>query len=297
MSRRKIILLVVALLIAAGTMMMARSQMTKGPKEPGGTPTTEAAAPVEILVAARNLPAGTLLKEMDMKWQTWPADAVSSNLFIKDKAKIGDVAGSVVRYGLQSGEPLMAGRIMKPNEHGFLAAVLGPGMRAISIPITPVGGVAGLIFPGDRVDVIVTHEIRSGSGEEIEKRRVSETVLTDVRVLALDQKTDDQSTEPKIAETATLEVNPKQAEKIALITALGTLSLIIRAVANLPEKDSTLSPPSLDGIRLDADELGISGYTWDSDVSQVLPKPKSGLGDVRRVKILRGKEESDVHFD
>ena len=108
--------------------------------------------------------------------------------------------------------------------------MLQPGMRAMAITVNPGGEVAGFVFPGDRVDVILGHTVNRKDDPQLTDRHMSETVLTNVRVLALDQKTDDQSTDPKIAQLATLEVTPQDAERLALSAQLGTLSLSLRSL-------------------------------------------------------------------
>ncbi len=306
MPARKIILLVVALLIALTTVMLARSILSGGKQ---GAKEQAAVASNEILVAARDLPAGTLLREADMKWTAWPS-ADTSKYVAKNKGSMAEYAGTVVRYGLREGEPVVTGRVVKPGQSGFMAAALAPGMRAVSISISAVAGVAGFVFPGDKVDVIVTHQIGGRNSHGVESstsgRKVSETVLQDVRVLALDQKMNDQVTEPKVAQIATLEVTPKQAETIALAHEIGTLSLALRSIANDPEPVAETNPePEGDssGIAVDATALAlpdagqVPSLTWDSDVSRVLPRPANRIGAVQKITIIRGKEATEAVYD
>ena len=290
MPPRKLVLLLVALLIAGGTVFVARSTMTPPPDASVIVP--QASATTEVLVAAKDLPSGTLLKDADMKWQVWPAEGALDGFAVKGKNQQADYVGAVVRQGLRTGEPLLAGRIVRAHEQGFMAAVLSPGLRAVSVSITPVGGVAGFVFPGDRVDVIVAHQVNRKTDTEPNGHKVAETMLTNVRVLALDQKSNDQMTEPKIAQTATLEVNPKQAETLALVSEIGTLSLALRSVANGPDEPPTLadSTPETSGSKN-------NGLTWDSDISRVLPGPNNRNGTVQRVQIMRGKDTTETVFD
>src|SRR5580704_1128141 len=234
MPMRKIIFLSLALLIGVGTFIAFRSTQQPPPAPEVQVKTTE------ILAAARDLPTGTILKESDMKWIPWAATAEGSKLYVKGTADMGGLIGAVLREGLRADEPFIVGRVVQPHEQGFLAAVLTPGFRAVSVTLTPSAEVAGFIFPGDRVDVILTHAFSRKDMSALTERHVSETVLADVRVLALDQKSDNQSVEPKVAQTATLEVTSKQAEKLALAADLvgspsggsrGTLSLALRSLA------------------------------------------------------------------
>jgi pilus assembly protein CpaB len=280
-------LLVMAGFIALLTVVVARSMMHGGNVAPPSVQTTE------ILAVARDLPTGSIIREMDLKWVPWPAETDTSKLYLKGKAEMGVVVGGVLREGLHSGEPLLVGRVVQPHEQGFLAAVLTPGMRAVSVQLTPSGEVAGFIFPGDRVDVILTHRFfaKNDKGEnESTERSLSETVVTNARVLALDQKSDSQSTDPKIAQLATLEVSPHQAEKLTLAmdmagapnTNHGSLSLVLRSLAT-------------EGVETTITDLGREKDetpTMDSDVSSVLPK----LTSHHKVHIMRGKDVSDSIF-
>ncbi len=285
MPMRKIILLMLALMVGVGTFMVFRS----GERQPAPT----AAAPVkttEILAATRDLPTGTILKESDMKWIVWSATADTAKLYIKGTTDMSSLIGAVLREGLRADEPLIIGRVVQAHEQGFLAAVLTPGMRAISLTLTPSAGVAGFIFPGDRVDVIMSHTFSRKNSSELSERHISETVVTNARVLALDQKSDNQTVEPKVASTATIEVTPKQAEKLALAVDLvgntagsnrGAISLALRSLAT--EGDQQHAPSG--------------APTWDSDVSSAYPSVNGDDGLIQKVEIMRGKEKTESTFE
>lgn len=291
MPLRKLILLIVALLIGGGTYVYTRTTIAPPATATGGAEQAQVTSSVEVLVAARDLPSGTLVKEADLKWQPWPADGSTDSFAVKGKSETADYVGAVVRQGLKTGEPILTGRVVRKREQGFMAAVLNPGMRAVSVSITPVGGVAGFVFPGDRVDVIVAHQVNRKTDMEPNGHKVAETMMTNVRVLALDQKSDDQATEPKIAQTATLEVTPKQAETLALVSEIGTVSLALRSLAN----DAADAPP--DATTAIAAAKPDGGMTWDSDVSHVLPGPNNRDGTVQRVQVMRGKDTTESVFD
>ena len=327
MPRKQIIFLIFAALIAIGTVLAARSLLQ--PDEPApvavDTSAEPAAAPVEVLVAKKDLPAGSFLAAEDVEWKNWPADSVTDGMLKKGVAEEKTYAGAVVRTGLRTGEPIIGGRILKSDEHGFLAAVLLPGMRAMTVKISPVSGVAGFIFPNDQVDVILAHEVQRTDDTRMVDRRVSETVLENVRVVALDQKTNDQTNEPKVAELATLEVTPKQAEKLALVSQMGTLSLVLRSLssnvaANVSpvmqtnakpaaqpvadgkaETSTGLAPQLLEAAQR-AMPLGAGKplpsrhVTWDSDVSLALPPPSDRAQTEHTVQIYRGSTASDITF-
>ena len=240
MSTRKIILVALALITGAGTLYMARSLMT--PPEPVVIQTqAPAPAPIperSVLVARRDLPAGTLIRDNHLEWLPWPeTEGELARYIVRQDQTIEDFFGSVVRRGIGVGEPVTEDRLVKPGEQGFLAAVLEPEHRAVSVSINPITGVAGFIFPGDRVDLILTHSIPYEGEMPIGERRVTETVLTDLRVLAIDQETNDQEATPRVGEIVTLEVEPKQAELVILMSQMGRLSLSLRSLVREDEED------------------------------------------------------------
>lgn len=194
----------------------------------------------DVLVAARPLPAGTILKVGDVRWQRWPEEGLDPNFLQRDKGATPqqDAAGSVVLRGFTAGEPITTARLIKAGESGFLAAALEPGKRAVSVKIDAVSGGAGFIVPGDRVDLLLAERFSisyANNGESFQARpthkTVNSVVLSDVRVLAIDQEMRDLDNKPKIGQTATLEVELAQAQKLALAPQMGSLSLALRSLA------------------------------------------------------------------
>ena len=227
MDVRKLILLAGALLVAGITAFMARSMFS------GGGVSTAAAAPApkignEVLVAAKPLPLGTIITADMLVFQPWPKDMVEKAYFLKEEIEPTKLVGKVVRHTVMAGQPIAQGSLIGPGENGFLAAALGPGMRATTVSLSDTSGVGGFLFPGDRVDVILTQEV-TGDGPAL---RTSETIVRNLRVLAIDQRMDDTTTEAKVGRTATLEVTPKLAEKIAVAETIGALSLSLRSIAD-----------------------------------------------------------------
>ncbi|MHA6721419.1 Flp pilus assembly protein CpaB [Sphingomonas sp. RS2018] len=263
MDGRKIILLVGALLIAGVTAFMARSLMS-------GTSAPVAAAagqPVvidgpEVLVATKALPVGTIIDATALKYQPWPKDLVENAYFLKQGTDLKNVVGTVVRYAIPAGQPVTQGALVKPGDRGFLAAALGAGMRAVTVPVSAQTSVAGFIFPGDRVDVILTQSVPGGGdGAPL---KASETMLRNVRVLATDQKTDKAvdekgNTQVTTYSTVTLEATPAIAEKIAVAQTVGALSLSLRSIAdNAGELEEAIASGALnvpDGTKAEATML------------------------------------------
>src|SRR5216684_5957769 len=207
MLMRRLGFLMIAVLISTGTVIGARSwlQSQLAAREPPPVqPTVAAIENRMVLVAKGDLPAGQFVRPDNLHWQAWPEAGIAENYVVEGKGKLEDYVGAVVRSGLTNGEPIADGRVVRPGDRGFMAAVLTPGNRAVTVPVTPSSGLAGFVFPGDRVDVILTLTIqpedRDGKKDGTE-RRASETVLTDIRVLATDQRADDQKREVTVAKT------------------------------------------------------------------------------------------------
>ncbi len=229
MDRKKLVLLLGALVIAIGTALVARSMFAGA-----SAPTAEAAAPTgpKVLVAQRTLPTGTIITADALGFQAWPEDLVQDAYFLDGEADMTKLLGTVVRHPVTAGEPVTHGSLVSPGDRGFLAAALGPGMRAVTIPVSAKAGVAGFVFPGDRVDLMLTQTV-SGEGRPL---KTTETILRNLRVLATDQKTTQTTVEgvTKVSKfrTVTVEVTPKIAEKVAVSQTIGSLSLSLRAIAD-----------------------------------------------------------------
>jgi len=211
-----------------------------------------------VLVAAKVLPTGAFVRAEDLRWQAWPDEGANANYLYKDKDTLQSLIGSVVRQRIAAGQPVTNGGLMKPGDRGFLAAVLGPGMRAVSVPVTAISGVAGLVFPGDRVDLVLSHQIKDDREPNAPAKFATETVLSDVRVLAIDQTVSDQDNKPVLAKTVTFEVTPKQVEVIGVASGLGNLSLSLRSIS-MGEDEQPARKHS-----------GSLSHTWDSEVSSLI---------------------------
>ena len=234
MNVRSLILVAAALIIAVVTALLARSLMSGTSETPATAAASRKVAETKVLVAARSLPAGTILKTDDLKWQPWPEDAVTDILIREGSVPLGDMAGKVLRTALLAGQPVPQDAAVGPKERGFLAAVLSPGMRAITVSLSPTTGVGGFVFPGDRVDLVVTHEVERGDS----RLEVAETVIRNVRVLAIDQsfRQNEKGEQVAIGKTATLELTPEQAKVLATAEALGSITLALRSLADSDEK-------------------------------------------------------------
>ena len=286
MNPRTIIFAVLALAAAGTTALLVQGWMERQ-RATIAQPAPQKSVEQKVLVAKIPLPAGRIIRPTDLVWQAWPSDGMAAGYRIKGKHQIQNDVGSVVRRGIDAHTPITNAAIVKPGDRGFLAAVLTPGHRAVAVPVNASSVIAGLVFPGDRVDLILSYkyEIRSASGKvggNRQKRQASETVLGNIRVLALDQNTDDQKGKKGkkgVPKTATLEVTPKQAEAVALATQLGRISLSLRSLSGMDGVAQTEQRPS----------RGKDTITRDSDVTRLIGSGRTrATGGQRVVHVMRG---------
>ena len=182
-----------------------------------------------VVVAGRELARGDVLRQDMLREIDWPADSVPEGAFASIQEILGD--GGQERRARRSmvvREPVLAAKVSGFGGRDTLGETLHVGMRAVSIRVNDVSGVAGFLLPGDRVDVLLTRQPASGGGK---KDLATDVILQNVVVLAIDQLTDEQREKPQVARTATVEVAPEDAQKLALAMQVGTLSLALRNVA------------------------------------------------------------------
>ncbi|MFD1035534.1 Flp pilus assembly protein CpaB [Sphingomonas hankookensis] len=236
MDSRKLFLLIGALVVAGITAFMARTLMS-GASTPIAAATT-VEAPVDgprVMVATKALPVGTIIDATALRFQPWPKELVENAYFLESMPESRNLVGTVVRFGIPAGQPITQGALVKPGDRGFLAAALGPGMRAVTVPVSAQSAVAGFVFPGDRVDLVLTQTVAGGGdGPPL---KASETFLRNLRVLATDQRTDKNTDDQgktlvSTYSTVTVEATPRIAEKIAVAQTVGTLSLSLRSIAD-----------------------------------------------------------------
>lgn len=232
MNVTRIVILGVAAIAAGAAALLVRTMIG------GGTAPTLAIAPppsvtVDVLVAAKDIQPGHALDVDGVRWEAWPKSAISDPLITKDEQPDINkaVEGAIVRSPLLSGQPVIETGIVRAGSAGFMAATIAPGMRGISMPVSAETGAGGFVLPNDRVDVILTRELATGSV----KLAQSETILRDVRVLAIDQTLhQEKDAQSAVGKTATLELSPYQSELIAQAIGMGTLSLALRPLGEKP---------------------------------------------------------------
>jgi pilus assembly protein CpaB len=223
---------------------------------PSGTPapTVVELAPQiqsqDVLVAASDINQGAKLTPDNVRWQRWPDDAMNGNYIQKQTRPdaIQQLQNSIVRSQFVAGEPIREVKLARP-ESGFLSAILPSGKRAIAVRISANNTAGGFILPGDRVDVVET--IAQAGGADTPTQNVSRTILTNVRVLAIDQTVQDKEGEAVVVgKTATLELEPVQVELVTAAEASGTLSLSLRSIADTDEVVSAREQKQSNTLRI-----------------------------------------------
>ena len=265
MKPARIAVICIAAVSAIGLALVVRAMGSSShqPSRPAAAAAVEARPMTRVLVAANDLQPGKRLGDADMAWKDWPSDEVNPAFIVDGPAKPpadgraaetaakvaraateattggtkGEYVGSVVRETILKGEPIVARKIVRAGDSGYLAAYLEPGMRAMAISVTVETAAGGFILPGDRVDVVMTREFPAQSGGGGTQYSTS-TVMRNIKVLAIDQTTraaDDE--QAVVGATATLEVTPGDAEALAQAKSEGELSLMLRSYAD------TAGPP------------------------------------------------------
>ncbi|MGY3234488.1 MULTISPECIES: Flp pilus assembly protein CpaB [unclassified Bradyrhizobium] len=232
--------IIAVLFLAASAIGMIGFNMTRPNEARSVVTEKEPAAPATVgyFVASRQLPRGTLVRDEDFVIRSASRDRVPAGAILETPDSKAGLPGSLVRKFVEAGNPLTLDDILRPHDRGFLASVLAPDSRAISIKVDEESGVSGLIRPGDHVDVVLTQVFEKADPA---RRALSETVLRNVRIIAIDQEIA-QGGRPvgaalgKLAQTVSLELTAEQVKKISVAKQLGTLSLAVRAAIDQWDK-------------------------------------------------------------
>lgn len=274
----------VLLLGALGFGYLAFLSVQPPPPPPEAAAPAPPAPPARLLAATQPLQAGTLLKDDDLREVEPPEGRVPDGALIANPDQRAELRGAMLRRYLAAGELVGRGDVLRSRDRGFLAAVMRSGYRAVSVGVDAVTGAGGLIAPGDLVDVILTQDFGGNEGAP-GRRVVGETVLTSVRVIAVDQQIT-QGGAPgggaatgvnAVPRTVTLEVVPQQAERVAVAQRLGRLTLAVRSIDG-PDPEPVDRPTTITG----------------ADVSPALQRDERP--DAPRLRLIQGNNSSEVVF-
>lgn len=311
MSNRTVLLFVAAIFMAGLTAFVVRQSMQPPPIEQVAAPQGS-----KVLIAKRDLGQGTFVNvQTDFDFAPWPAENIREFHLPEGRVNVADYQGAIVRRAIKAGEPLSDGMMVKRGSGGFMPAVLEPGKRAISIAVSATSGNAGFVLPGDFVDLILTHRVRvedagANSGTD---SVISETFVENVRVIAVDQMLDNPENKAVLAKTITVEVTPKQAEKINVAQDLGKISLSLRSLAADAAKaeaaPADAAPANSGG---EAANEGLTSEAVDPFFMETVPAPPAGKAVTSdrdlspalsndsevspRVRVIRGGEVQTLRF-
>ncbi len=233
MNLARMIVMGIAILTAGMAAFLVRSMSTsQGPANAALEPQVVVVDTTGVLVASRNITVGETMVANDFRWQTWPKEAVHPSFIVQtsDVDASKNWIGAVLRSPVVIGEPLTGHKMVRIGEGGVMAAIIQPGMRGVGIKISAETGAGGFILPNDRVDVITTYKSRA-DGERSDNF-TGETILQDVRVLAIDQTfREEDGQQVVVGRTATLELSSEQSEDLILAAQMGEVSLVLRSLA------------------------------------------------------------------
>ncbi len=294
MNSKRVVFLLLAVIVAGLTAFMARAWlqseraavMAQAGLRHEAAPPAPVAQTLQVLVARNPVHTGQIVKPDDLRWQSWPEGSLAPTYIVEGKRPLSDFVGAVARVPIDAGEPISEGKLVLAGTRGFMSAVLQPGARAVSVPVTATSSVSGFIYAGDRVDVLLTHVLNTQDGQH----SATETVLRNARVIAMDQKLDfSPGDKPDIAKTATLELTPKQSEIVTLAVKMGDLSLVLRSLQDVDEG-------SRDQAAVDENAPAEPGdsYTQDAQVSRLIrqiPAVSSPEGQADRAQHLRAARQ------
>jgi pilus assembly protein CpaB len=237
---------IVVLVIALGAGGVAAYLASGYQNEPApALPVAEKLPTVEVLVAKNDIGLGQAVKPEDLQWQVWPA-ATASNAFIRRDGRPDaqiQIAGSIARVPLMQGEPIREQKLVRAEGSGFMAAILPSGMRAVSTEISAETGAGGFILPNDRVDIVLTRRLKNPdpNGTTGNDLILSEVILTNIRVLAIDQAPKEKDGQTAVVgKTVTLELKPEQVATLSAARQGGTLQLALRSIVDAKAVDDPI---------------------------------------------------------
>jgi pilus assembly protein CpaB len=256
MKPARLIVLAIAVVAGAAAFMLSGGERVPAPVQQIVRPVSET---VDILVAKTDIAVGRAVSPEDITWQPWPI-AAAGPLFIRKTARpdaLNDFKGAVARAPFVAGEPIREEKLVRADGSGFMSAILPAGMRAVSTEISAETGAGGFILPNDRVDVLLT---RREQGQQSADAITTETILRNIRVLAIDQTVEEKNGQKVVVgKTATLELGPQQAETLAMSRQRGTISLALRSLADAkPNVAPDTDEPERNSSRVNFVRFGIN---------------------------------------
>ena len=293
-------LLLLAILAAAGTAVLVKGFLDSEQTIQVETPIEREVTPQKetyVLVTEDELLSGKEISSRDVSFRPWPEELLNGEFIVSNKSDsktIDEFVGAIARITIPAGIPLTNDMVFRRSSAGFLTGILSPGMRAISVAIQPQTGAAGFILPGDFVDVIVTYDFQSNDQRQGNStRRAAETILEEIRVVAVNQELDGSEEEAIVATTITLEVTPKGAETISLGGQVGKIHLSLRSLSRLETETQETFTTDYEIFEALTISLEPEEEAEELNASRYVPKEVARTKETTpQVKIYRGVTES-----
>lgn len=293
MKGRAIIMLGLAVVLAGTSVFLARNWIREQAKPVIVQQAAEPENTTMVVVARDRLAFGNTVRKEHLRLIKWPGDAVPEGAFSSIDEVIGDEERVVLR-SIEVNEPLLKNKISGFGGKASLAAILSPEMRAVTIRVNDVAGVAGFVLPGDRVDVLLTRDRTGGAGKNNANNLITDVLLQNVKVLGIDQDANSDKEKPSVAKAVTLEVSPQQAQKLALASQLGNLALMLRNMADAEaESVKTVSTRDLavGEVNEPAEQVAETPKKKPAKTVTVVKKPKED--PLSAVRIVRGTDSTN----
>lgn len=231
MKGRAIAMLGLAVVLAGASVFLARNWIQEQTR-PVIVQQPKQDDAVMVVVASTRLSFGNTVRRDNLRLVKWPGDAIPEGAFTSIETVVGDKDERVVLRSIEINEPVLENKLSGFGGKASLAAILSPDMRAVTIRVNDVAGVAGFVLPGDRVDILLTRDRSGGANGNNANNLITDVLLQNVKVLGIDQDANEEKNLPSVAKAVTLEVSPQQAQKLALASQLGSLALMLRNLAD-----------------------------------------------------------------
>ncbi len=278
MRGRAIIMLGLAVVLAVAAVFLARNWIQEQARPIIVQQAAQPANTVTVVVAKERMTFGNPVRKEQLRLVKWPGEAVPEGAFTSIDELLDGQEERVVLRAIEINEPVLKNKISGFGGKASLAAILSPEMRAVTIRVNDVAGVAGFVLPGDRVDILLTRDRTGGDGNKSANNLITDVLLQNVKVLGIDQDANQEKDKPSVAKAVTLEVSPQQAQKLALASQLGSLALMLRNLADAEaEQVKTVSTRDLSVGEV-------------NEPAQVVEAPKKKTKTIKKV-VQRPKED------
>jgi pilus assembly protein CpaB len=228
-ANRNLLVIVIAAIIGIVAVILANSFLSG--VETQRDEAAEEGRLVQIAVARVPMEYGTVVTAENIRMVSWPATSLPAGAFQSLKGLYGQGEPRVALRPIEAGEPILPGKITGPGGRASISALIDPAMRAVAVRINDVAGVAGFVLPGDSVDILLTRQPQV-EGEGGSAQQITDVLMQNVRVIAIDQSPSEKNTEPRVGKTVTLLVDQQGSQKLALAGTVGSLSLALRNAAD-----------------------------------------------------------------